>query len=77
MVVKILGGGCPNCGKLEQNAKQAASNLKLDAEFEKVKEMKDIMAYGVMSTPALVVDDEVKVSGRIATVEEIENYLKG
>jgi len=76
MNIKILGGGCPNCQKLEANTKQALEELKLEAAVEKVTEIQDIMNYGVMSTPALVVDEKVEVSGRIPDVNEIKEILK-
>ncbi|MGI6486200.1 MAG: thioredoxin family protein [Thermoanaerobacterales bacterium] len=76
MVIKILGTGCPNCKKLEQNARKAVDELGIDASVEKVKDIKEIVGYGVMKTPALVVDEQVKTVGKVATVEEIKNILK-
>jgi len=75
MKIKILGTGCPNCQRLEANTKQALSELKMEATVEKVTEIQDIMSYGVMGTPALVVDEKVEVSGRIPDVEEIKTIL--
>lgn len=75
MTIKILGTGCPNCQKLEANTKQALEELKIKAKIEKITEIQDIMSYGVMGTPALVVDDKVEVYGRIPNVEEIKNIL--
>jgi small redox-active disulfide protein 2 len=75
MVIKILGTGCTNCKKLEENARKAVEELGLDASVEKVTEIKDIMKYGVMKTPALVVDEKVKIMGRVATSDEIKKYL--
>lgn len=75
MNIKILGTGCPNCQKLEANTKQALSESKMEAEVEKVTEIQDIMSYGVMGLPALVVDEKVEVSGRIPNVEEIKELL--
>jgi small redox-active disulfide protein 2 len=63
--IKVLGTGCPKCQRLEELAREAASDLGVEATFTKVKEMDDIMAYDVMSTPALVINEEVKSSGRI------------
>lgn len=77
MVVKILGTGCKNCKNLEANAKEAIKELGLDATVEKVEDMKGIMSYGVMRTPALVVDEKVKVMGRVPKVEEIKEILQG
>lgn len=75
MVIKVLGTGCMNCKKLEANAREAVKELGIDATVEKVEAYKDILAYGVMKTPALVVDEKVKVMGRIASVEEIKKLL--
>ena len=75
MIVKVLGGGCKNCEKLYANVEVAAKNKGLDITIEKVTDFKEIVAYGVMKTPALVVDEEVKVSGRIAKTSEIEAFL--
>lgn len=75
MKIKILGTGCPNCQKLEANVKQALEEMKKEAQIEKVMEIEKIMSYGVMGTPALVIDEEVKVFGRIASVEEIKELL--
>lgn len=76
MIIKILGSGCTNCTKLEENARIAASELGLDAKIEKVKDMKEILSFGVMRTPALVVDGKVRLMGRVASVDEIKNLLK-
>ena len=76
MKIEILGPGCPRCENLLENAKKAAQELGLDAEVVKVTEMGKIMAYGVMSTPGVVVDGQVKGSGKLFTVEEIKRFLK-
>jgi small redox-active disulfide protein 2 len=75
MKIKILGTGCPNCKKLEANTKQALEELKIESEIEKITEIQDIMSYGVMGTPALVVDEKAEVTGRIPSVEEIKTIL--
>jgi small redox-active disulfide protein 2 len=75
MVIKILGTGCANCKKLEANTREAVGKLGLNATIEKVTDIKDIMKYGVMKTPALVVDEKVKVMGRVLSAEEIIKYL--
>lgn len=75
MIIKVLGTGCANCKKLEDNTKQAVQELGIEATIEKVTEIKDIMAYGVMKTPALVVDGKVKIMGRVVSAEEIKKYL--
>jgi len=75
MRIQILGMGCAKCQKLEENARKAASELNLDFQIEKVKELQQIMAFGVMITPALVVDGVVKVAGKVPGVEEIKKIL--
>jgi small redox-active disulfide protein 2 len=76
MVVKVLGSGCKNCKRLEQNVVEALNNLGLDAEVIKVTDFKDIMAYDILATPALVVDEKVVLSGQVASVEKLEELLK-
>lgn len=75
MVIKVLGPGCANCKRLYENAAAAVKELGIDATIEKVEDFKAILSYGVMKTPGLVVDEKVKVMGRIATVEEIKKLL--
>jgi len=75
MIIKVLGSGCANCKKLEENTKKAVEELGIDATIEKVTDFKLIMAYGVMKTPALVVDEKVKIMGRVPSAEEIKKYL--
>jgi len=75
MIIKILGTGCSNCKKLEANAKKAVEELGLDITIEKVTDMKDIMTYGVMRTPAIVINEKVKMYGKICTVDEIKKYI--
>jgi small redox-active disulfide protein 2 len=75
MKIEILGMGCANCKKLEENARKAVSEAGVDADIVKVEEIEKIVAYGVMSSPAIVVDGEVKASGRIPGVEEIKKWL--
>jgi small redox-active disulfide protein 2 len=75
MIIKVLGTGCANCKKLEENTRKAVSELGIDATIEKVSDFKEIMAYGVMKTPALVVDGKVKIMGRVPSAEEIKKYL--
>jgi len=76
MIIKILGSGCPNCQRLEANAKQAIEDLNLDAKIEKITDITEIMNYGIMSTPTLVADEKVLSYGRIPDVEEIKQLLK-
>ena len=75
MKIKILGIGCPSCQLLEQNTKEALKQLGKKAEVEKVTEIQDIMSYGIMSTPALVVDETVLVAGMVPGVEELKEKL--
>ncbi|MEI7815153.1 MAG: thioredoxin family protein [Coriobacteriia bacterium] len=75
MVIKILGSGCASCEKLEGLAKKAVEELGLDAQIVKVTDYPAIMAFGVMSTPALVVDEEVKVAGRVPAYEDVKKVL--
>ena len=76
MKIEILGMGCKKCSDLMDGAKKAATELNIEAEFVKVEDIKKIMSYGVMTTPALVVDGVVKVSGKIPSVEEIKALLQ-
>jgi len=75
MKIEILGTGCPKCKKLTQNVEEAVKDLNVDAEVVKVTDINDITNYGVMMTPALVVDGEVKSSGKVAGKEEIKGIL--
>jgi len=76
MKIQILGSGCPRCKQTEANAREAVKNLGLDTEVEKITDINKIADFGVMATPALAVDGDVKFSGRIPSVEEIEKILK-
>ena len=76
MIVKILGPGCVRCQRLEQLTREVLAELGLTAEFEHVTEMNKIMAYPILGTPALVIDEQVKVAGRIPSREEIAVWLK-
>ncbi|MBK7424970.1 MAG: TM0996/MTH895 family glutaredoxin-like protein [Propionivibrio sp.] len=76
MLIKILGSGCAKCQRLEQLTREAAAELGIDAQFDHVREMDKIMAYPVMTTPALVIDEEVKVSGRMPSRDEIAGWLR-
>jgi small redox-active disulfide protein 2 len=76
MEVKVLGTGCAKCNKLYEQAKQGIAEAGVAADLVKVEKMADIMAYAVMLTPALVVNDEVKSSGRIPSPSEIAGWLR-
>ena len=77
MLIKILGSGCAKCNRLEQLTREAVGELGIDASFEHVKEMDKIMAYPMMTTPALVIDEVVRASGRIPSKDEIAGWLRG
>lgn len=76
MIIKILGKGCAKCNQLEELTRDAVQELGIDAIFEHVRDMDAIMAYPVMTTPALVVDEEVKVAGRMPAKDEIKAWLR-
>ena len=76
MLIKILGSGCPKCNRLEQLTREAVAELGLEASFEHVREMDRIMAYPIMTTPALVVDEQVLVSGRMPSKDELLSWLR-
>ena len=75
MKIQILGTGCPKCKKLSENAEAAAKNAGVNCELEKVTDINEIMKYGVMMTPALAVDGEVKITGKVPSPAEIEKML--
>lgn len=75
MEIKIYGSGCKKCVKLAKNAQQAASELGVKAEIIKVEAIEEIAAAGIMSTPALAVNDQLKVKGRVASSAEIKEFL--
>ncbi len=75
MLIKILGSGCANCVNLERVTREAAAELGLDPQFEKVTDYADIAGYGVMRTPGLVVDEQVLLSGRVPTREQVRELL--
>jgi small redox-active disulfide protein 2 len=74
--LQILGTGCAKCNELAARTEQAAQELGLDYELIKVDEIDQIMAFGVMMTPALAVDGEVKVSGKVPGIDKIKGYIK-
>ena len=71
----ILGTGCPKCKRLAENAESAARDLGIEYEIEKVTQINEIMKFGVMITPALAVDGQVKMVGKVASPEEIKQML--
>ena len=74
--IEILGMGWPKCNQLEERAKDAVKELGIEAEVTKVKDIKTITNYGVLMTPALVVDGVVKVAGKVPKLEEIKGWIK-
>ncbi len=76
MEIKILGTGCAKCKQLEKTVREAVDEMGLDAEVEKVTEFSDIMAYGIMSTPGLVVNGEVRLAGRLPKLAEVKSILE-
>ncbi len=73
--ILVLGTGCPKCIKLAETAKQAAKELGIEYELRKVTKIEEILSFGVMSTPALVVNSQVKVMGRVPPVDEVKQLL--
>jgi small redox-active disulfide protein 2 len=74
--IQILGTGCPKCKKLTELAERAAKELGMEYELEKVTKINDIVKFGVMVTPAIAVDGNVKVAGRVPSVEQLKEMLK-
>lgn len=73
--IQILGSGCPKCKMLMANAEEAVKALGIEAQIEKVEKITDIIAFGVMTTPALVVDGTVKSAGKVLNVEDMKKFL--
>jgi small redox-active disulfide protein 2 len=73
--LQILGTGCPKCTKLAENAEAAARELATPCEVEKITDINEIMKFGVMLTPALAIDGQVKVVGKVPSTEEIKKLL--
>jgi len=73
--MQILGPGCPKCKKLAQNVEAAANDLDIEYKIEKVTDINEIMKFGVMLTPALVINGQVKVVGKVPGVDEIKKIL--
>ena len=76
MQVKVLGAGCPKCKFLEERVTKVAAAHSIDIELEKVTDINDIMSYGVMITPGLVVDGEVKISGKIPSEDQVLDWIQ-
>jgi len=75
LTIKILGSGCANCKRVEQIARKVVSEMGVEAEIIKVTEYPDIMAYNIMSTPGLVINEKVVSTGRIPTPAEVATWL--
>jgi len=74
--IQILGTGCAKCNDLAENARQAAANLGLEVEFEKITNLNDIMKFGVMTTPGLAIDGKVVSQGKLLKPEQIMAFLQ-
>ena len=74
--IQILGTACPKCKKLAEHAEMAAQELGIDYEIEKVSDINDIINFGVMMTPALALDGEVIIVGKVASIEEIKELIQ-
>ncbi len=77
MKIEILGTGCAKCQKLEELVKDVVKTAGVQADITKVKDLKQIMAYGVMTTPGLVVNGTVRIAGKMPTAEQIKGWLAG
>ncbi|ADI00073.1 thioredoxin family protein [Salisediminibacterium selenitireducens] len=75
MKIEVLGTGCTKCKRLEERTKEAVQELGIDAEVSKVEELDQIIEYGVFKTPGLVIDGEVKATGKVLTVKELKKLL--
>lgn len=76
MIIKVLGSGCKKCAELKDNAEAAVKETGIHAEIIKVEELKDIIGYGVMSTPALVIDEKVVSTGKVLKPKEIVKFIE-
>lgn len=76
MKITVYGPGCANCQNLEKNTKQAVKEIGLDAEITQIKEIDQILEAGIIATPGLAIDGEIKSMGRVASVEEIKKWIK-
>jgi small redox-active disulfide protein 2 len=76
MEIKVLGPGCAKCGQAENNVQEAVSELRVEANVEKIQDSLKIASYGVFGTPAVVVDGEVKCVGKVPSKDEVKAWLK-
>ena len=77
MKIEILGTGCAKCQKLEELVREVINTSGVEADIVKIKDIKQIMTYGVMTTPGLVIDGQVKIAGKMPTTDQIESWIKG
>ncbi len=75
MKIEVLGSGCAKCNKTKEMAEKAVKEMGVEAEIVKVEDFDKILAYGVMITPALVIDGDVKVAGKVPSVEDIKKWI--
>ena len=75
MQIKILGPGCARCHQVEQTAREVVKELAIDASIEEVKDIKKIMSYSILTTPGLVVNEELVCSGRVPTKTEVTQFI--
>jgi small redox-active disulfide protein 2 len=75
MKIQILGTGCPKCKKLTANAEEAVRAIDIECEIEKITDINEIMDFGVMMTPAVAIDGEVKSTGKLLSVDQIKQLL--
>ncbi len=73
--IQILGTGCPKCKKMAEATEEAAKSIGIEYKIEKVTDIQQIMSFGIVSTPALVIDGEMKVAGKVPSMEEIKSML--
>jgi small redox-active disulfide protein 2 len=74
--IKVLGPGCPKCKTTFQNVEAAVKQLGIEVELIKVEDIEEMMKYNVLTTPVLVIDEQIKIKGRIAQIDEIITFLK-
>lgn len=77
MRIEILGTGCPKCRQLNSNVERAVEELKIQVDIVKVTNLNEIMNYGIMITPGLAIDGQVKSAGKVLSVEEVKNLIEG